>query len=227
MSRESLTCAEAGALAPDLALGTLDGEERAALLSHLAGCGTCREAVDELAQVADRLLLLAAPAEPPSGFESRVMSAIPRLARAERAARRRRHVWRGRVAIAAVALVAALVGAGLALVAGPEESGGEVHTALARDEGGRWTCRALAYGTDPAWLFVSLDRQDRANRSYTVELRRVSDSAPVSVGDIVLHDGHGSLATPLEGPADELHSIRMLDDTGRVRYEAEFRPSSF
>ena len=95
MSREALTCADlrrGGGVRPDLALGTLDGEERAALLTHLAGCGTCRRVVDELAQVADRLLLLAPPAEPPSGFESRVVSAIPGPAGAERTAPRGRRV---------------------------------------------------------------------------------------------------------------------------------------
>ena len=226
MNPGGLSCAEVEALAPELALGTVDGAERAAVLSHLAGCAKCREASDQLAGVADRLLLLAPPAEPPAGFETRVLARMASPAPAERTPRPARRPRRALVGIAAVALVAALAGGGLALLGNPERAGADVHTALAKDDKGRWTCRAVAYGTDPAWLFVALDRRDRANRSFAVEARRVGDPTPIPLGNLTLHDGHGSLATRLQLPAAELQSIRMLDDTGRVRYEAEFRPSS-
>ena len=226
MTMGALSCAEAEALAPELALGSLDGEERAALLSHLARCARCRELVDQLAQVVDGLLLVAPGAEPPPGFESGVLSGISSRSAPERAAQEHQRPRRGLVAVAAVALVAALAGAGLALLGDADRAGGELHTALAEDDDGRWTCRAVAYGTDPAWLFVALDRRDGANRSYTVELRRAGDAVPVPLGHLILHDGHGSFTTVLQIPAPELHSIRMLDDTGRVRYEAEFEPSS-
>ena len=220
-----LSCAEAEALAPELALGTLDGAERAAVLSHLAGCAKCRELADKLAGVADGLLLLAPRAEPPPGFETRVLDRIGASVAADRT-RRPRRPRRGLVGIAAVALVAALAGAGLALLGGSDKASGDLHTALASDDRGRWTCRAVAYGTDPTWLFVALDRRDGANRSFTVEARRVGDATPIAIGHLTLQDGHGSLATLLQVPAPELHSIRMLDETGRVRYEAKFRPSS-
>ncbi|HEX2192938.1 MAG TPA: zf-HC2 domain-containing protein [Acidimicrobiales bacterium] len=253
MSPRGLSCAQAEELASELALGTLDGEERAAVLSHVAACASCRELADRLAGVADGLLILAPPAEPPAGFESRVLERIDTHSAAQppspltRGPLRSGHAGRplrsghagrplrsghasrpgrGLLGVAAVALVAALAGAGLALLAGPERAAGNVHTALAEDDKGRWTCRAVAYGSDPAWLFVALDRRDGANRSFTVEARRVGDAAPISLGKLTLHDGHGSLATLLQVPAPELHSIRMLDETGEVRYEAEFRPSS-
>ncbi|HWC12789.1 MAG TPA: zf-HC2 domain-containing protein [Acidimicrobiales bacterium] len=226
MNARGLGCAEAEALVPELALGTVDGADRAAVLAHLARCTRCREVADQLAGVADGLLLLAPRAEPPPGFETRVLDRIGAPAGAERPRRARGRARRGMVGVAAVALVAALAGGGLALLADPDKAGGDLHTALAVDDEGRWTCRAVAYGTDPTWLFVALDRRDGANRSFTVEARRVGDATPISLGSLTLHDGHGSLATLLQVPAPELHSIRMLDDTGRVRYEAEFRPAS-
>ena len=239
MNPGGLTCAEVETLAPELALGTIDGAERAAVLSHLAGCGKCRELADQLAGVADGLLLLAPPAEPPPGFESRVLSRLASPAATEATARRARPLRgatagrparrppRALVGIAAVALVAALAGGGLALLGGgPDRAGAEVQTALSKDDEGQWTCRAVAYGTDPGWVFVALDRTDGANRTFAVEARRAGDATPISLGNLTLRDGHGSLATQLQVSASELRSIRMFDDTGRVRYEMEFRPAS-
>lgn len=226
MNPGGLSCAEVEALAPELALGTVDGAERAAVLSHLAGCAKCREASDQLAGVADRLLLLAPPAEPPAGFETRVLARMASPAPAERTPRPARRPRRALVGIAAVALVAALAGGGLALLGNPERAGADVHTALAKDDKGRWTCRAVAYGTDPGWVFIALDRTDGMNRTFAVEARRVGDEAPIRLGDLTLHDGHGSLAVQLPIPASELHSAWMLDDEGQVRYEMKFRPAS-
>ncbi|HYX44819.1 MAG TPA: zf-HC2 domain-containing protein, partial [Acidimicrobiales bacterium] len=171
-------------LAPELALGTIDGAERAVLLSHLAGCANCRELADQLAGEADRLLLLAPPAEPPPGFETRVLSRMASPPASERTARPARRSRRTLAGIAAVALVAALAGGALALLGNPDRSGADVHTALAKDDQGRWTCRAVAYGTDPVWVFVALDRMDRANRTFAVEARRVGDATPISLGNL-------------------------------------------
>ena len=233
MNTGRLTCAEVETLAPELALGTIDGAERAAVLSHLAGCGKCRELADQLAGVADGLLLLAPPTEPPPGFENRVLgrlaesSATERGVGAARPAHATRRPRRALVGIAAVALVAALAGGGLALLGGgPDRGGGDIQTALAEDDEGQWTCRAVAYGSDPGWVFVVLDRRDGANRTFAVEARRAGDAAPISLGNLTLRDGHGSLATQVRVPASELRSIRMFDETGRVRYEMDFRPTS-
>ena len=234
MNPGGLTCAEVETLAPELALGTIDGAERAAVLSHLAGCAKCRERTDQLARVADRLLLLAPPAEPPPGFETRVLNGMASsgvresigVAAAVRTRRPARRPRRALVGIAAVVLAAALAGGGLALLGNPDQGRADVHSAVAKDDEGRWTCRAVAYGTDPGWLFIALDRTDGMNRTFTVEARRVGHAAPISLGKLTLHEGHGSLATQLDVPAAQLHSIWMLDDKGQMRYEMEFRPVS-
>ena len=227
MNPGGLSCAEAEALAPELALGTIDGAERAAVLSHLAGCAKCRDLVDQLAGVADGLLLLAPRTEPPPGFETRVLSRMTTSPAAERTARPSRRPRRALVGVAAVALIAALAGVGLALLGDPERTGGDVYTALAKDDEGRWTCLAVAYDTDPARLVVALDRRDGANRTYIVEANRVGDATWINLGNLTLKNGDGSMTAQLQVPASELHSIRMRDDeTRRVRYEMEFRPSS-
>ena len=63
-------------MAPELALGIVEGEERGRALEHLADCPDCRRRVEELSEVADELLLLAPYREPPPGFESRVLGEV-------------------------------------------------------------------------------------------------------------------------------------------------------
>ena len=88
-------CATVRDAAPELALGILDGAERAELLLHLAGCPRCQDHVNELAGIADGLTRLAPELEPPFGFSRRVDAAI-------RGGRRRLRRW-GTVALTAAA----------------------------------------------------------------------------------------------------------------------------
>ena len=55
-----------------LALG-LRGRGEAELVGHVAICGTCTAHLEDLVAVADTLSLLAPEADPPSGFEGRVL----------------------------------------------------------------------------------------------------------------------------------------------------------
>lgn len=216
-----MTCAEMEALAAELALGTVSGAERAVALDHLAGCAACRALVEELAGLADRILLLAPVIEPPPGFESKVLARMGGAApvRELRPTRRRRIL----VGVAAVALVAAMSTAGATLLAGESERlPVEIRTALAADNEGRWRCRAVVYGEKPTWLVVSLDRIDGSNSSYSVEALRAGSDTPVEVGTFSLEQGHGTLARPVDLPAGDLESVRVLDAGGRVRYEMFF-----
>ena len=214
-----MTCAELEALAAELALGTVSGAERAGALDHLAGCAACRALVEELAGVADRMLLLAPVIEPPPGFESKVLARMGVApVRELRPTRRRRLV----VGIAAVALVAAMSTAGAAWLADEAERPTEIRTALAADNEGRWRCRAVVYGEKPTWLVVSLDRMDGSNNSYSVEALRAGNPTPVPVGSLTLDQGHGTLARQIDLAAGDLESVRVLDSGGRVRYVMTF-----
>jgi anti-sigma-K factor RskA len=73
---DDMSCHEFGGVAAEFALGVLTGRERAAALAHLDGCESCREQVRELTMVQDELLALLPSAEPPAGFESRVLERI-------------------------------------------------------------------------------------------------------------------------------------------------------
>ena len=215
----SLTCAQVEELAAELALGTVSGAERAGALDHLAGCAACRDLVDQLARAADSLLLLAPVVEPPPGFESKVLSSM-RVAPVQELRRPRRR--RLLVGVAAVALVAAMSGAGVALLGQETDRPVDIRTVLIADEQGQWTCRAMVYGEDPTWLVVSLDRLDRSSSSYSVEVLHKGSPEPVALGTFALEDGHGTFAQPLTPVAGELQSVRVLDRGGRVRYTMIF-----
>jgi predicted anti-sigma-YlaC factor YlaD len=98
-------CDRLSDLAAELALGIADGADRAWALEHLAGCCDCRARVERLAGLADELLLVAPAAEPPPGFEARVVEAIRPPARS----RARRFAIPVAAAVAAAACAAAAV----------------------------------------------------------------------------------------------------------------------
>lgn len=73
-----ITCEMFEADAAELSVGTIDEPHRTDLLEHASTCPSCREVLDEVTDLADRLLLLAPEAEPPAGFESRALASLPR-----------------------------------------------------------------------------------------------------------------------------------------------------
>jgi len=60
----------------ELALGSLTGSERSAALAHVDDCQPCRQLVEELTAAADSLLLIAPEADPPAGFEVRLLERL-------------------------------------------------------------------------------------------------------------------------------------------------------
>jgi hypothetical protein len=96
----ALSCAEVRELAPELALGILGGAERAEALLHVNGCARCQAHVAELTEAADVIPQLAPEAEPPAGFEDRVLRRLD-----ERERRTRRRWIAAAVAVAAAAMI--------------------------------------------------------------------------------------------------------------------------
>lgn len=74
-----MECSRLHDLAPELALGVLDGAERAEALAHLERCAKCHADVASLTELGEQLLLLAPEVPPPAGFETRVLDQVERL----------------------------------------------------------------------------------------------------------------------------------------------------
>ena len=71
-----MTCAELADVAAELALGVLTGRERGVAIAHLDTCDACREDVRQMMGTAEQLRSLLPPAEPPAGFETRVLQRL-------------------------------------------------------------------------------------------------------------------------------------------------------
>jgi len=167
-----LGCAEVRELAAEVALGVVSGEERARVLEHVSGCSACRKDLEELARTADALFSLAPSAEPPAGFESRVLGAL------ERARRPRRPQLSKLVA---AMLAGALATATIAVLVTGDDRDLATHYrgALAVADGKYFGVRSLvgddgvkeghvfAYEGSPSWIVVVLDE---ANGSSEIEL---------------------------------------------------------
>jgi len=108
MSPSSADCARTREALPELALGIADGEQRALVLEHVAGCADCRRELEELSSVADEMIALAPQRQPPPGFENRVLERLAVRHPARRPARRRLRRLAFAAAVPAIAAASAI-----------------------------------------------------------------------------------------------------------------------
>ena len=141
-----LTCQQCRELAAELALDVLPGRERAGALAHLDGCTSCRDTVSALTTTADRLIELIPEAQPPAGFERRVMSALtpslPLAPPSPLAPPLPRRQWRIAAALLAIALGGGGWVLGHAIYDGtPPQTSGQTQKACAPSARRDWTMR--------------------------------------------------------------------------------------
>jgi hypothetical protein len=180
-----LGCAAVRDAAPELALGILDGAERAELLLHLAGCPRCQEHVNELAGVADGLTRLAPDVEPPFGFSRRVETAM-------RGGRRRLVRRWATVAVAAAAAAIISVAAVRVIDAGrssPPVAAPALLTVAMTGANNTRVGRVAVSGTSPASLAVNVD-YSIPDGTYTLQLDHPGGTAH-RVGTLTVTGGHG------------------------------------
>jgi hypothetical protein len=217
-----LGCGAAQEQAPELALGILSGAERAELLLHANGCARCQAVVGELTEVADLLPLLAPEAEPPAGFEERVLSA----ARGDRwRSWRRRALILGAVAAAAASLsivTVRVIDAGRdttdvaatpVLRSVPMVGGGGVHVGTATVSNGA-----------PAAVGVSVDYAV-PDGSYTLQLRP-DGAAATDIGTITVVGNRGDWSGDAVIPRNSEVRLAMVNAQGGAVCEATLPTAS-
>ncbi len=222
-------CARIRELAPELALGIADGAQRAEALEHLADCADCRAHLESLAKVADELLLLAPPLEPPLGFEDRVAA---RTAPREAPAPRRRRLALGFAAAAGAAALAA--GAVWIGTSSDRDLASSYRAALERVDGNYFATGALlapggqevgdayAYDGDHSWVYVIASPPEAypsgggklAPGRYSMEL--VGDGArPVKLGPMEVDaSGEGVSGGELPAGLGDLTELTLVDTSG-------------
>lgn len=239
-----VTCEELRGLGPELALGVLPGRVRAGAVAHLDGCAACREYVEQLTLVGDRLIGLLPGSEPPVGFETRVAQALTLGAPAHegrphgRGAGLPRGGLRGRVRLRAASAVAVLalasgvggwaVGTALDEVTAGRPAATATHMLWAGLTSaravGRPTGEIYAHPGAPGWVYMSVDLAD-AGMPYTgqvsCQLER-HDGTTVSLGAFTLHDGYGYWGGPAAVDPSALAGARLTSSDGTVLATARF-----
>jgi len=215
-------CAEVRELAPELALGIVGGPERAEALQHASECGPCRALVGDLAEAADALPLLAAEAEPPAGFEERVLSAL----KAPRRRNRRRIAAVVAVAAAAATIVSIV---GVRVVESVQETNriaaaaSDVRSAHMNGANGVEVGNVFVSNGTPSSVVVNVNYWVPSG-NYGIEFR--SSSTDKRLGDVSIRDGRGSWGGVAALPSGAAGSIVLVGADGAVVCEARLPPIS-
>jgi len=228
----SMSCAEFYDSAAELALGVLTGRERAEALAHLDHCEACREHVRQLTMTGEQMLGLLPTAEPPAGFETRVMDRLGLTVPAPqplRHRRRRRPAWghgfSPRRVLAAAAVVVGLLGAAL--------GGWGLHALTAPTAGATLTSATLVAARDhdqvgqvfvfngqPRWMYMSVDLE-AGNDTVICQLVG-ADGHITTVGSFRLADGYGSWGSPAWTGDGAPVGARLVTANGTVLATATF-----
>jgi hypothetical protein len=231
----SMSCAEFHDSAAELALGVLTGRERAEALAHLDHCEACREHVRQLATIGEEMLGLLPAAEPPAGFETRVMDRLGLSVPAPQPLRHRRrrpawgHGFSPRRALAAAAVVAALLGAALggwglhASTAPAASSALTSATMISADDHGN-VGEVYVFNGDQHWMYMSVDLE---SGNSTVICQLVDSNGHVTtVGSFRLADGYGSWGSPAWTGNGPPVGARLVTANGTVLATASFPAST-
>lgn len=226
-----MSCAEFADVAAELALGVLTGRERADALAHLDHCDACSEHVHQLTVTGEELLGLLPAAEPPPGFETRVLERLgqPRAGttRTFGKSRHRRTGLSGRarktLAAAAVAVAvagSALGGWGLHAATTHQAARPALTTAALVTAGHGNAGQVFLYNGNPRWMYVSVDL-DGVSGTVTCQLES-SDGRLTTVGRFQLADGYGSWGSPAWVGDGTPVGARLVSANGTVLATAAF-----
>jgi anti-sigma factor RsiW len=206
-----LTCAQVRELAPELALGVLGGAERSEVIAHVNACARCQAYVLELTEAADALPLLAPEAEPPIGFETRVMTRI------QAGPRRLRRRWVASVAAVAAAVAIVSITTVRVIESGDTSTSPTTAHAVAAPVA---VAMVGASGGPAGWAYVADHHAVAVSVSYGVEsgsyaVRVTAPSgAHVTLGTLMVDGGHGSWTGRSADAITKGSTIALVDDGG-------------
>ena len=207
-------CNEVRELAPELALGTLTGGERAEALMHVNGCTRCQALVAELTDVADRLPLLAPEMEPPPGFGASTVALMT--------AGRPRRRFRVAAAIAVAAAAAAILSITIVRVTDDTTSRPAALTPVTAPAlrsvdmigaGGNHAGEVYVAGDHTATLRIEVSYVV-PNGAYTIKLNQGAGPG-TDLGTVTVMDWHGQWSGPAtlpHGPA----TVSLVDAAGNT-----------
>jgi hypothetical protein len=192
----------------DLALGLVDGPDRARMATHLLGCSACREEYDDIVGTLREVLAATPEVEPPLGFDARVLSRV--LPQAGDPAPRpawRRHLWSA--AAAAVAIPGLLlVGRALAGSGSEPDRSGEIAELAAPDGDLVGTVSISDLDGRATMVVAVIDAPPGARYLCRTTLQ---DGTVVESGPWTPSDGRGAWVVPLpDGAADDVADVELV-----------------
>ncbi len=209
-----LSCNEVRELAPDLALGTISGGERAEALLHVNGCTRCQAYVAELTEVADLIPMLAPELEPPPGFGQSTVAMMT--------GDRRRRRFRWAAVVAATAAAAAILSVTIVRVtdttttrpaALPPATAPSLRQVKMIGSGGHWAGDVYVAGDRAATLRIDVSYAV-PNGAYAIEFRK-GGGAPTSLGLVTVTDGQGHWSGQVKLPANGGATVALVDSLGK------------
>ena len=212
-----MRCEDLRELAPEIALGIADGEQRETAMRHLADCDDCRHLVEEMSEVNDELLRRAPIAEPPVGFETRVME---RLGLSPKPRRRRRAAFVMRRLAIPAAAAALTAGALVGYYHDDHVTASQYKDTLAAaggsdfiakpilDPAGKRAGTAFGYEGKPSWVMITVDPAYR-DQVKSCELV-TKDGRHIPLDSAAWHAGSWGGSIPVD--VYDIQSIRMLGD---------------
>jgi hypothetical protein len=216
-------CHETREMAPELALGIVEGEERGRALQHLAECPDCRAEVEKFSDVADELLLLAPHREAPVGFESRVLNELLPAPPRKRRRRLRLVFAPAAAALAAVAITLAVVSPDLRTASHYrdtlKEANGTEFEAYSLYSGSSTVGTVFSYEGSPDWIQITVDPSHRADLR-TAELV-MNDGKQVTLNWFGL-DATGSSGGGIPVDPHDVSFLRLLPGSGGEPLVAHF-----
>jgi hypothetical protein len=237
-------CDQVRELAPDLAIGIADGQQRDAALRHAATCPDCRQLVSELSSVVDDLLLLAPAQEPPSGFAARTLARISPPAARRRASRdeARRFPagrrWLPRLAVAASIIAALAVGAGTVyqVTAADRRLADSYRAVLTQGHGSFFTAAPVhgptgragtlfGYQGQPSWLWATVHLPGARAQRFSVQLV-TRDGRHRPAGTAVLGGTQDTWAALISVNLTNLAQVRFVSADGQTTLVAHLSARS-
>jgi hypothetical protein len=229
-----MECDQVRDLAPELALGIVEEQERVAALSHLSGCPGCRQLVSDLSSVGDGLLLLAPSREPPRGFESRGLARLdhpPQERRVLPLMRRRRWVA---IAAAAAVVLAAAVGGGSVFWATTDDRrlADNYQAVLSQGQGAYFLAAPLqgsqgrvgtvfGYQGRPSWVMVTMEPSTRTEGRFQVQVV-TRNGRYLPVGDAVIGGAERAWGAELPVDLSVVHELQFVGSDERIAFTATF-----
>jgi hypothetical protein len=239
-----MSCEEFANVAAELALGVLTGRERAQALAHLDRCDACRADVRQLTLTGEELLGLVPPAEPPAGFETRVLARIgieapapalppsPAPAPAAKSRRWKLPHWSAarppgitRRMLATAAVVAALVvavlgGWGLRSATTPATAHSPLSSAALVSADHQDSGQIFIYNGSPRWVYMGVT-VGSANGTVICQLVG-KDGHVTTVGSFRVTNGYGEWGSSVPASAGSLSGARLITPGGTVLATATF-----